>query len=158
MPVEMRSEVCISYTNDERISGDDALMKWPMMFRGLTGWAAAAVWIGAAGWVAGQSPARPGRDAAQQVFAASDASPSSVEATEELARIRRELGELQKSVDAMSRRLGRASQAPTTFNTFERRLEDLQRRLDRLERELNTRIKKLEDQVQRLERQSKGRP
>ena len=24
-------------------------MKWPMMFRGLTGWAAAAVWIGAIG-------------------------------------------------------------------------------------------------------------
>lgn len=158
MPVEIHSEVCISYTSDERISGDDAFMNWPVTFRGLTVWAAVAVWIGAAVWAVGQSPVRPGSAAAQHVFADPAASPSGEDATEELAQIRRELGELQKSVDAMNRRLGRTNQAPTTFNTFERRLEDLQRRLDRLERELNTRIKKLEDQVQRLERQSKGRP
>nr|MBP7276218.1 hypothetical protein [Kiritimatiellia bacterium] len=99
-----------------------------------------------------------GGAAARQVFEPSRAREASTRVDGDIAQLQREMQELRKEYESMSRRLGRAQQAPTTFNTFERRMEELQRQVDRLEKALNARIRKLEDQVQRLERQSKGRP
>ena len=132
------------------------MKRWIWM-GGLAGLWAAGVWIGVAGPARAQAAPQAGGAAAQQVFA-DRAAPADRpdDPAREIAQLRVELGELRKSLAEMDRRLGRAQQVPTVFNTFERRIEDMQRRLDRLERDLNTRIKKLEDQVQRLERQSKG--
>jgi septal ring factor EnvC (AmiA/AmiB activator) len=68
------------------------------------------------------------------------------------AALKQRLSQMEKTLEQLERRMGRATQTPTTFNTVEKRMEDLQRRLDRLERDWNQRLRKLEDQVQRLER------
>jgi septal ring factor EnvC (AmiA/AmiB activator) len=102
----------------------------------------------------------PGGEAVQAVF------PDAERAQDEAARrqaqedaraeaaLKQRLAQMEKNIEQLERRMGRATQTPTTFNTLEKRMEDLQRRLDRLERDWNQRLRKLEDQVQRLERRS----
>lgn len=132
-----------------RIKRRHLLRAWRLLVAGVC-WCSAHVAVAQA----------PDGEAVQAVFPGAERAPDDAARRKALEDARAEtalkqrLEQMDKKIAEMERRMGRTTQTPTTFNTVEKRMEELQRRLDRLERDWNQRLRKLEDQVQRLERQS----
>lgn len=55
---------------------------------------------------------------------------------------------IEEALETVEKRLGRTYQPASSFNTVEKRLEDMEKRMDDIEREL----RKLEQQLERVER------
>ncbi len=61
---------------------------------------------------------------------------------------------MEKQIATLELRLGKPLQAPTAYNSLEKRVEDLKRRIDRLENELNEKMRRMEERIRALEQKA----